>query len=48
VLSQAIKALEDTRGKMDAVYGPCASASAHFNVLTGEGTLQGLIEFVGA
>ena len=48
VLAQAIHALEDTRERMDKVYGPCATSTARFNVLTGEGTLQGLVDFVGA
>jgi len=47
MLAQAIAALEDTRSKMDKVYGPCADGDPRvLNATTGSGSLQELIAFV--
>lgn len=43
----AIEALEASRDRMDKVYGPCAAERRSFNVLSGEGSLQDLLDFVG-
>ncbi len=47
-LSDAIKALETQRDNFDKVYGNCSESSKKFNVLTGEGTLNGIKEFVAS
>ena len=44
ILSQSIEALEQTRQKMDAVYGDGAERIARLNAVTGEGSLQGVID----
>jgi CRISPR system Cascade subunit CasC len=46
MLGQAIQALENTRDKMDAAYAPLADARASVNVLSGEGTLSQLLDFI--
>lgn len=45
-LALAIKALKDTRARMDAVYGACADGIAEFDAHVGTGTLSGLLDFV--
>ncbi len=45
-LESAIRSLEETLGRMDKVYGPCASGRYTFNVPAGEGSLQKLLDFV--
>jgi CRISPR system Cascade subunit CasC len=45
-LESAIRSLEETRDRMDKVYGPCASERYSFNVPAGEGSLQELLDFV--
>ena len=42
---QSIREIEDFRDRLDAAYGPCASASYTMNVGKGEGTLRELIAF---
>ncbi|MGO3785528.1 type I-E CRISPR-associated protein Cas7/Cse4/CasC [Pseudoalteromonas sp. KG3] len=44
----AIKALEDQVRNFDKVYGNCADERYQFNVITGEGTLAELLEFVAS
>lgn len=44
--SEAVDALELVRGNMDKVYGNCADSRNQFNVLTGEGSLVELLDFV--
>lgn len=44
LLSHSIAALEQTREKMDAVYGDAVERTATLNALTGEGSLQGIID----
>ena len=44
LLSHSIETLKQTRQKMDAVYGDCAERVATLNALTGEGSLQGIID----
>ncbi|HVT43424.1 MAG TPA: type I-E CRISPR-associated protein Cas7/Cse4/CasC [Thermoanaerobaculia bacterium] len=46
LLESAIRLLEETRDRMDRVYGPCAREHYSFNVPAGEGSLQELLEFV--
>lgn len=48
MLPAAIAALEDTRDKMDSVYGPVATDRVSFNTLTGEGSLAEAMKFAGA
>ncbi len=43
MLSDAIAQFEDTRAKMDAVYGACADACEIMNALTGTGSLRNVI-----
>ncbi len=45
-LSDAIKALENQKDNFDTIYGKCSETSKKFNVLTGEGTLNEIKEFV--
>ena len=45
-LDSAIHALEETRDRMDKVYGPCARESYSFNVPAGKGSLDKLLDFV--
>ena len=45
---QSIKEIEDFRDRLDAAYGPCASASYTMNVGKGEGTLRELIAFAAS
>ncbi len=44
LLNRSIEALEHTREKMDAVYGDGADRVSTLNALTGEGTLQEIID----
>jgi len=44
----AVQALERVRDNMDKVYGSCAASRNQFNVLTGEGSLAELLDFVAA
>lgn len=46
--ASAIQALRELSGNMDAVYGDCADQRYELNVLTGEGRLAGLLDFVAA
>ncbi len=43
MLADAIQALESTRARMDQVYGDAAAYSASLNALSGEGSLQDLL-----
>ena len=43
--SEGIQALATLRDNMDKVYGACADARSEFNVLTGSGSLAGLLAF---
>jgi len=43
-LSQAITRLHDTMTEMDKVYGACADARGSLNAVTGEGSLQAVID----
>jgi CRISPR system Cascade subunit CasC len=45
---EAVDALERVRDNMDKVYGTCADNRKQFNVLTGEGSLAELLDFVAA
>ncbi|MEO8379268.1 MAG: type I-E CRISPR-associated protein Cas7/Cse4/CasC [Acidobacteriota bacterium] len=47
LLRSAIEALEESRDRMDKVYGPCASERRSFNVASGQGSLQDILDFVG-
>jgi CRISPR system Cascade subunit CasC len=42
----SIKALEDQQKNMDKVYGNCADSRYSLNALTGEGSMEKLLEFV--
>lgn len=42
---KGVQALTTLRDNMDAVYGPCADVRCEFNVLTGDGRLQSLLDF---
>ena len=46
LLTTAIQSLKETRARMDAVYGPCAEATAEFDAHAGTGTLGALLDFV--
>lgn len=46
--SEAVEVLERLRDNMDKVYGTCAEGRNQFNVLTGEGSLAELLDFVAA
>jgi len=48
MLPEAIESLEETRKKMDSVYGPVAAESVHFNAHAGVGTLSEAKAFAGA
>lgn len=41
----SIEALERVRDNMDQVYGPCADERAQFNVISGEGSCEQLLDF---
>jgi CRISPR system Cascade subunit CasC len=43
--TQAVKKLEEAVDRLDAVYGPAASARQSFNALTGTGALAALLDF---
>ncbi|HDG96801.1 MAG TPA: type I-E CRISPR-associated protein Cas7/Cse4/CasC [Deltaproteobacteria bacterium] len=45
-LSDAIKVLEKQKDNFDKIYGSCSESSEKFNVLTGQGTLNEIKEFV--
>jgi CRISPR system Cascade subunit CasC len=45
---EAVEAIEHVRDNMDKVYGDCADSRNQFNVLTGEGSLVELLDFVAA
>lgn len=45
-LADAIRSLEVQRENFDQVYGACADAYQSMNVETGEGSLQGIIDFI--
>ena len=42
---EAITALSTVRKNMDMVYGACSDAHEEFNVLTGQGSLEALLQF---
>ena len=42
---EAITALSTVRKNMDTVYGACSDAHEEFNVLTGQGSLEALLQF---
>jgi CRISPR system Cascade subunit CasC len=44
LLNYSIQALEQTRDKMDAVYGDAVERTATLNALTGEGSLQAIMD----
>ncbi|AQZ94218.1 type I-E CRISPR-associated protein Cas7/Cse4/CasC [Halopseudomonas phragmitis] len=44
----AVAALQQVRDNMDKVYGVCAESRCQFNVLTGEGSVADLLDFVAA
>lgn len=44
----AVAALQQVRDNMDKVYGACAESRCQFNVLTGEGSVADLLDFVAA
>jgi CRISPR system Cascade subunit CasC len=46
ILTDAITALTTTRNNMDKAYGPCADDRRTMNALTGEGSLQEIIDFI--
>jgi CRISPR system Cascade subunit CasC len=46
VLGEAIRRLEDTRARFDQVYGPCARATAAFNVPKGDGSLKAVLDLI--
>lgn len=46
--SDAVAALQQVRDNMDKVYGACAESGCQFNVLTGEGSVADLLDFVAA
>lgn len=43
LLQESIKRLDETRRRMDSVYGPCAERTTELNAYTGEGSLQEVI-----
>ena len=45
-LAEAIDRLESTCERFDAIYGTCADAREHFNVLEGTGSLATIQAFV--
>lgn len=46
--STSVCMLETMCKNMDAVYGPCADQREQFNVLTGQGSLKSMLDFVAA
>lgn len=46
MLSRAISALTERRDNFDAVYGSCSDSMAQFNVETGVGSLNEVVDFV--
>lgn len=46
--SDAVAAMQQVRDNMDKVYGACAESRRQFNVLTGEGSVADLLDFVAA
>jgi CRISPR system Cascade subunit CasC len=47
MLNDAIAALEETRAKMDTVYGKLSQADMTVNAVRGEGSFEDLLDFVG-
>ncbi len=45
MLADSVKRLEDTRKKMNKVYGPCADEHRIMNAATGQGSLEEIIKF---
>ncbi|MBU2550110.1 MAG: type I-E CRISPR-associated protein Cas7/Cse4/CasC [Proteobacteria bacterium] len=45
-LAESIEHLEATCGRMDAAYGPCADERKVMNVFSGQGALEGILNFV--
>ncbi len=45
MLQNSIQSLSDIRDRMEQVYGKCSEAVATMNVLTGEGSLQEILNF---
>lgn len=46
MLGEAVRALTETRRKMDEVYGPVAAETSILNAHNGEGTLAALLDFI--
>lgn len=46
LLESAIMSLQETRNKMDAVYGKCSDACYEMNAYAGNGTLDAALDFV--
>lgn len=46
LLESAITSLQETRKKIDAVYGKCSDTHCEMNVYTGKGTLGEVLDFV--
>lgn len=46
ILTSAILSLEETRKKIEKVYGKCCEEVCSFNAVTGEGSLAKILEFV--
>ncbi|MDD4255674.1 MAG: type I-E CRISPR-associated protein Cas7/Cse4/CasC [Methanofollis sp.] len=46
LLESAITSLQETRKKMDAVYGTCSDGCCEMNVYAGEGKLEEVLDFV--
>lgn len=46
ILAKAIAAIEETRSKMESIYGPCADNKKEMNASTGSGSLEEVIAFV--
>lgn len=46
LLESAITSLQETRKKMDAVYGMCSDGCCEMNAYAGEGTLKEVLDFV--
>lgn len=45
---RSIEALEDFRDRLDKAYGPCADDRCTLNVMSGNGTLEDLIDFAAS
>lgn len=44
--AKSIRELEETRGKMDKVYGPCADQTCRLDATQGEGSMAEIIRFI--